>query len=124
MHDRLTGLPNRLLLLQRLGEAAARAEQAQTSVAVLFANIDRFKQVNDTYGHQAGDDLLVAVASRLSALARPDDTLARVSADEFVFLRENLHGSSDIEDLAASVDDTFATPLLLPSVELTVTASV
>jgi GAF domain-containing protein len=68
LHDPLTGLPNRLLLHQRLAHAAKRAERSRSYAAVLFADLDRFKQINDSYGHQVGDDLLVAVAKRLSAL--------------------------------------------------------
>ncbi len=76
LHDPLTGLPNRLLLQQRLTHAALRAKRSQTNAAILFADLDRFKQVNDTYGHHVGDDLLLAVAQRLSRLVRPGDTLA------------------------------------------------
>ena len=90
LHDPLTGLPNRLLLQQRLEHAALRARRSNTNAAILFADLDRFKQVNDTYGHQVGDELLLAVAHRLTGLVRPGDTLARVSGDEFVFLCEDL----------------------------------
>jgi diguanylate cyclase (GGDEF)-like protein len=124
LHDPLTGLPNRLLLLQRLDHAAARARRSHTHAAVLFADLDRFKIVNDTYGHGVGDELLVAVAERLLGLVRPGDTLARFSGDEFVFLCEDMENTSDVEHLANRIDASFAQPFTLTDVELTITASV
>jgi diguanylate cyclase (GGDEF)-like protein len=124
LHDPLTGLPNRLLLQQRLEHAAQRARRSQTYAAVLFADLDRFKRVNDTHGHQAGDELLVAVASRLASLVRPGDTLARFSGDEFVFLCEDLHDNDDVEMLARRVEEAFAEPFLVRDTELAMTASI
>ena len=124
LHDPLTGLPNRLLLQQRLEHAARRAQRSHTDAAVLFADLDRFKAVNDTYGHQVGDDLLLAVARRLTALVRPGDTLARVSGDEFVFLCEDLHTPDDVKTLARRIDEAFVDPFVLVGLELTITASV
>ena len=110
LHDPLTGLPNRVLLQQRLEHAAERRKRSNTNAAILFADLDRFKQVNDTYGHQVGDELLVAVAHRLSNLVRSGDTLARFSGDEFVFLCEDLHSMADVEILAKRIDEAFAEP--------------
>jgi diguanylate cyclase (GGDEF)-like protein len=124
LHDLLTGLPNRLLLQQRLEHAARRAERSHTNAAVLFADLDRFKEVNDTYGHQAGDDLLVAVAHRLASLVRPGDTLARVSGDEFVFLCEDLPHADDVVVLAARIDEALAVPFALAGAEIAVSMSV
>ena len=93
-------------------------------VAVLFADLDRFKQVNDTYGHGVGDELLMAVAARLSSLVRPGDTLARVSGDEFVILCEGMKQTGDVEALAERIDEAFTHPFVLSDLELTVTASV
>jgi diguanylate cyclase (GGDEF)-like protein len=124
LHDPLTGLPNRLLLQERFEHAARRAQRAHTNAAVLFADLDRFKTVNDSYGHQVGDDLLVAVAERLAGLVRPGDTLARMSGDEFVFLCEDVPNVEDAEMLARRIHDAFAHPFVLGSVELMVTASV
>jgi diguanylate cyclase (GGDEF)-like protein len=124
LHDVLTGLPNRQLLHQRLAHAARRAERSHSFAAVLFADLDRFKQINDTYGHQVGDELLVAVAVRLSGLVRPGDTLARISGDEFVFLCEDLKRAEDVELLAARIDNALADPFMLSNVTLTATASV
>jgi diguanylate cyclase (GGDEF)-like protein len=123
-HDALTGLPNRTLLERHLEHAAQRAKRSHTDAAILFADLDRFKQVNDSYGHQVGDELLLAVALRLSALVRPGDTLARFSGDEFVFLCEDLTNPTDAEDLAARIDQAFAEPFSLSGVQLAVTASV
>jgi len=84
LHDPLTGLPNRLLLLERLEHAVRRGRRSGAVAAILFATSTCFKQVNDLYGHSVGDELLVAVADRLRAVVRPGDTLARTSGDEFV----------------------------------------
>jgi diguanylate cyclase (GGDEF)-like protein len=124
LHDMLTGLPNRLLLTQRVEHAAQRARRSRTNAAVLFVDLDRFKTINDTYGHQIGDDLLRAVAERLGALVRPGDTLARFAGDEFVFLCEDLYDAADAESLAARIGDSFAQPFLLEGLEILVSASV
>ena len=124
LHDPLTGLPNRLLLQQRLEHAAQRAQRSHTNAAVLFVDLDRFKRVNDTHGHHVGDDLLRAIAQRLSAVVRPGDTLARFSGDEFVFLCEDLQSAADVEALATRVDGAFIEPFSVGGVQLAVTASV
>jgi diguanylate cyclase (GGDEF)-like protein len=124
LRDSLTGLANRLLLHQRLEHAAARAHRSHSTAAVLFADLDRFKAVNDTYGHQVGDELLIAVGARLSQLVRPGDTLARVSGDEFVFLCEDLTTPSDIETLAARIDVALGQPFDVDGRQLTMSASV
>jgi diguanylate cyclase (GGDEF)-like protein len=123
-HDILTGLPNRQLLHQRLEHAAKRALRSKSYAAVLFADLDRFKQINDTYGHQVGDELLIAVGERLSGLVRPGDTLARISGDEFVFLCEDLQRAADVEVLAARIENALAIPFELAGVTITATASV
>ena len=124
LHDPLTGLPNRLLLQQRLEHAAQRAQRSHTNAAVLFVDLDRFKRVNDTHGHHIGDDLLRAIAQRLAAVVRPGDTLARFSGDEFVFLCEDLQSAADVEALATRVDGAFIEPFSVGGVQLSVTASV
>ena len=111
LHDVLTGLPNRLLLKQRVEHAAMRARRSHTNAAVLFVDLDRFKHVNDAHGHQVGDDLLLAVSGRLAGLVRPGDTLARFSGDEFVFLCEDLYDAADAESLAARIDESFRGPV-------------
>jgi diguanylate cyclase (GGDEF)-like protein len=124
LRDALTGLPNRLLLAQRFEHAALRAHRSGTDAAVLFADLDDFKLVNDTYGHQAGDQALVAVAKRLSSLVRPGDTLARISGDEFVFLCEDLRSPADCQSLATRIDQAFYDPFEVAGREIRLTASV
>jgi diguanylate cyclase (GGDEF)-like protein len=124
LHDPLTGLPNRALLEQRMEHAARRAQRSNTKAAILFVDLDRFKQVNDTHGHQVGDALLLGVAQRLSGLVRPGDTLARISGDEFVFLCEDLRNEADVEILAQRIDKAFAEAFVLAGAEQQVTASV
>jgi diguanylate cyclase (GGDEF)-like protein len=123
-HDPLTGLPNRMMLQDRLDHAAQRAQRSNANAAIIFADLDRFKQVNDTYGHLVGDELLLAVARRLQRLVRPGDTLARVSGDEFVFLCEDLNSPDDVKLLAQRIDTAFARPFVVASYELPITASV
>ena len=126
LHDPLTRLPNRLLLQERLEHAADRRRRSHTNAAILFADLDRFKQVNDTYGHAVGDELLLAVAQRLAGLVRSGDTLARFAGDEFVFLCEDLHSRADAEVLAKRIDEAFATPFVVAGADdpLEITASV
>lgn len=95
LHDPLTGLPNRALLLDRLAHAVALPAREERSVTVLFLDLDGFKAVNDGHGHMAGDTVLVAVAHCLLGLVRPADTVARLGGDEFVILCEDLGGPLD-----------------------------
>jgi diguanylate cyclase (GGDEF)-like protein len=124
LHDPLTGLPNRILLLERLEHAVLRAGRSGATAAILFADLDRFKQVNDLYGHSVGDELLVAVAERLRAALRPGDTLARLSGDEFVILCEDVDGAAHADDIAARVGAELSAPFLLSVAEVTTSASV
>jgi diguanylate cyclase (GGDEF)-like protein len=124
LHDALTGLPNRVLLQQRLEHAAQRAHRSHSQAAVLFADLDRFKWVNDTYGHQIGDELLVAVGRRLAGIVRPGDTLARVSGDEFVILCEDLAHVSDVMHLADRLHQAFTHPFVVGGTELLITVSI
>ncbi|MEP7089746.1 MAG: GGDEF domain-containing protein [Nocardioidaceae bacterium] len=123
-HDSLTGLPNRTLLLQRIEHAGRRGERTHAPAAVLFIDLDRFKRVNDTYGHEAGDKLLRAVGERLSKVVRPGDTLARVYGDEFVLLCESLNDHNDVDVIADRVRLSFVAPFEIDDVEVTVSASV
>jgi diguanylate cyclase (GGDEF)-like protein len=124
LHDSLTGLPNRALLHERLDHAAQRATRSRTTAGVLFVDLDHFKRVNDTHGHHVGDELLVAVAERLSALVRPGDTLARFSGDEFVFLCEDLRSDADVILLAARVEEAFDKAFVLTDGPIAITASI
>ena len=113
-----------MLFHQRLEHAALRARRKHTNAAVLFADIDGFKAVNDTHGHQAGDELLVAVAERLTSLVRPGDTLARLAGDEFVVLCEDLNDIEDARSLADRLGSAFTSPFNLDTADITITASV
>jgi diguanylate cyclase (GGDEF)-like protein len=124
LHDPLTGLPNRTLLVQRLEHAVLRSQRSLKTVAILFADLDHFKVVNDTYGHQAGDALLIAVAERIGGLLRPGDTLARLAGDEFIILCDDLDDPSQAELLANRIGSALAEPFPLAGVSLSVSASV
>jgi diguanylate cyclase (GGDEF)-like protein len=124
LHDALTGLPNRILLGQRLEHAALRARRTNKKMAVLFVDMDRFKDVNDRLGHAVGDLLLVAVGSRLTEILRPGDTLARMAGDEFVILCEDLDDPRMAEELAARVGACLSEPFSLGEHEIQTSASV
>ncbi|HUF96676.1 MAG TPA: GGDEF domain-containing protein, partial [Ilumatobacter sp.] len=124
MHDTLTGLPNRLLLQERMEHAARRAQRTHTYTAVLFLDLDSFKRVNDAHGHLVGDQLLCSVANRLSTLVRSGDTLARFSGDEFVFLCEDLGSVDDVSKLVERINETFVEPYDLDGVKVEVRASI
>ena len=122
-HDPLTGLPNRLLLMDRLTLAQIHAERHGRTLAVMFLDVDHFKLINDTLGHAVGDRLLRGVAERLSARVRQDDTVARVGGDEFTLLFAELDRREDAGRMAAKLLGAFATPFLLDEHEISVTAS-
>ena len=124
LHDALTGLPNRVLLTERIEHAGLRAQRSRTAVAVLFVDLDRFKDVNDEYGHQCGDELLVAVAGRLTKLLRPGDTLARLSGDEFVVLCEDLKHPTNVDLLVTRIHDALDHPFDLWVMSISMSASV
>jgi diguanylate cyclase (GGDEF)-like protein len=124
LHDALTGLPNRVLILERLEHAFLRGRRSGHMTAVFFLDLDEFKVVNDTYGHRVGDELLVAVANRLTAVLRPGDSVARLSGDEFVVVCEDLEHSSDADEIAVRFHDALAQPFVLSAVELQIGASI
>ena len=124
LRDGLTGLPSRVLMRQLVDRAVRASRRAGTTSAVLFIDLDRFKEVNDTHGHGVGDALLVAVAERLTALLRPGDSLARMSGDEFVALCEDLSDASEVDAIAVRVEAALTAPFPLAGVEVTTSASI
>lgn len=110
-YDTLTGLPNRTLLSERLSRAIIRARRQQSRVAVLFIDLDHFKDINDSLGHAAGDRLLKAAAARLQSVVGPTDTVARLGGDEFTIIVEDLDSASSVERLARDMLAAFGTPL-------------
>jgi diguanylate cyclase (GGDEF)-like protein/PAS domain S-box-containing protein len=123
-HDPLTGLANRALLLDRLEHAFARANRDRHHVALLYLDLDRFKSVNDSLGHAAGDALLRVVAERLVACVRPIDTVARLGGDEFVVLAEDVSGPDEAEALARRILEAIRVPVTIGDEDLTVDASI
>jgi diguanylate cyclase (GGDEF)-like protein len=123
-HDDLTSLPNRLTLYQRLDQALSRHRRAGTQLAVLFMDLDRFKVINDSLGHEVGDVLLRQVADRLRAQSREGDTVARMGGDEFVVLVENQATVSDISACARRLVDQLSAPYLLGEKACHVTLSI
>jgi diguanylate cyclase (GGDEF)-like protein len=124
LHDALTGLPNRALILQLIAHAFRSSRRSHTNSAVMFVDLDRFKEVNDTHGHQVGDELLVAVAERLTLLLRPGDSVARLSGDEFVILCEDIADTASVDSLAVRLDSELSRPFDLSGIEVKVTASI
>ena len=110
LHDALTGLPNRALILDRIGQMLARSRREPLPIAVLFLDIDNFKDINDTLGHRAGDDLLVAVGTRLTSALREGDSVGRLGGDEFVVLAEG----ASLADGVASVADRILASMSAP----------
>jgi diguanylate cyclase (GGDEF)-like protein len=123
-HDSLTELPNRALFSDRLEHALARTRRGQQSVAVLLLDLDGFKQVNDSFGHEAGDQLLIAVAQRLRACLRPADTVARLGGDEFTILIEDITDLAEATRVAERIASSLRTPFVVDGNETTVTTSI
>jgi diguanylate cyclase (GGDEF)-like protein/PAS domain S-box-containing protein len=123
-HDSLTGLANRALFADRAEHALSLARRNGTVAAVLYMDLDDFKEVNDTLGHVVGDELLTAFAARLAQLARESDSAARISGDEFALLIENLADAGEADSTAARAVKAFGAPYTLPKDEVIMTASV
>ncbi|KAI2685538.1 MULTISPECIES: diguanylate cyclase [unclassified Pseudomonas] len=113
-HDSLTGLPNRAFFEGRLMRALRNASKLNERVAVLFLDSDRFKEINDNFGHAAGDAVLVAVANRVRAQLREDDLVARLGGDEFAVLLTPLHKTADAERIADNILASMEEPILIP----------
>ena len=123
LKDTLTALPNRRLLRDRLEHALTRAARTRTTLALVFIDLDHFKQVNDTYGHSAGDELLQGVAARIRGAVRSADTAARVGGDEFVVLLEHVD-TEGVELVAARLVESIGTPITVRDQMVGVGASI
>ena len=123
-HDVLTKLPNRSLLQARIEHGAALAQRTNTQVAILFVDLDRFKNINDTLGHAAGDTLLKSVAARLQECVRQSDTVARQGGDEFVVVMENVQSIDEVKLAAERMQSTLALPMVIGGQEIFVTGSI
>lgn len=123
-HDALTGLPNRVLFVERLKHALQRANHRKRAVAVMFLDMDRFKMVNDTLGHEAGDRLLQAMAARLLACVREGDTIARFGGDEFAGLLNDVASPEDVAPIVGKFLEALAPPFVIDGHELFVGGSI
>jgi diguanylate cyclase (GGDEF)-like protein len=123
LHDPLTGLPNRRLLVDRLGHAIRALDRDSAPVAVMYLDLDHFKRVNDTWGHDAGDELIKVAAQRLIDSIRPIDTAGRIGGDEFVLVCPKLQGVEDALGIAKRVSRAFDEPIDLGPATATLTIS-
>ncbi|MCG7388413.1 EAL domain-containing protein [Pantoea sp. ACRSB] len=112
-HDVLTGLPNRALVEERLTQALAQATRQEQRVALMLIDLDRFKNINDTYGHHAGDELIIAVAQRLCGLVRASDTVGRIGGDEFILVMPEVENIGQVQALAQRILDALSQPFPL-----------
>jgi diguanylate cyclase (GGDEF)-like protein len=124
LHDALTGLPNRLLLIDRLDQALTDGERRSSTVAVAFLDLDHFKRINESLGHPAGDELLVQVATRLSAGLRVSDTVYRFSGDEFVIMWRDVADDEAVTELGSQLLEAFHLPFDVAGTTVTVSASI
>ena len=122
-HDPLTALPNRALMHDRLAHALSRSQRTDEAVALIFADLDGFKMINDSYGHGVGDQLLIAITERLVDVVRPGDTVARFGGDEFIILCERIENLDTIATIAERIIEELRKPLKLGDIELYATAS-
>jgi diguanylate cyclase len=123
-HDPLTGLPNRILLDDRLQQAIVHADRDMRSFALLVCDLDRFKHINESLGHRAGDELLQEVARRLATVTRAVDTLARLGGNEFVLIGTSIGDADDAAGLAARVMDVLQTPVRIAAIDIYVSPSI
>jgi diguanylate cyclase (GGDEF)-like protein/PAS domain S-box-containing protein len=122
-HDNLTGLPNRALFLDRIGHALERAGRNNETIAVMFMDLDGFKSVNDSHGHAAGDQLLIAIGQRLRGWVRAGDTVARLGGDEFTILLEDIHTLEEATRIAERIITGLESPITVDGRNLRVRAS-
>ncbi len=124
LHDAATGLPNRILFDDRLGQAISLAERNQWMLAVMFLDLDRFKRINDEHGHAAGDFVLKTVATRLLQKARDEDTVCRTGGDEFLYLLVNPQGKENVLRIATDILANIARPMAFNGLDLRIRPSI
>ena len=123
-HDALTGLPNRLLLLDRMQQSIKKAQRTKKQLAILYIDLDKFKPINDSLGHAAGDEVLIAVAKRLRQNVRTVDTIARIGGDEFIVLMESVSNVQDVEAMAEKLNQSLNQSIYWNMHELFITSSI
>ena len=124
LYDSLTGLPNRMLLDDRMAQAASRAERGGKSFALMFVDLDRFKPINDSFGHGVGDELLKVVAQRLAGCVRKADTVARTGGDEFVVVLSEIGDPKDAAMVGGKILDELSRPFFIDRHEVNISASI
>jgi len=123
-YDQLTKLPNRVLLYDRLSHAIVKAKRKKTTFALLFLDLDHFKEINDSYGHEAGDTVLVEISKRLKRCVRESDTVSRLAGDEFLIILENFESRENVASIAKNLVEVLAMPILFQEHKLYVTCSI
>lgn len=123
-HDPLTKLPNRLLLTSRLSQSIKRAKREGSKIAILFLDLDRFKEINDTFGHSYGDEILTTVTTRLKIAMREKDTIARIGGDEFIILIEEMKDISDLDQVLLKILNVFKDDILVFNHSFKLSASI
>ena len=123
-HDHLTGLPNRVLLTDRLAQNLAQAKRSGKLLAVCFLDLDGFKEVNDKNGHEIGDKLLIEAARRLATEIRTGDTVARIGGDEFVVLLTNVADINEIDSAISRLNETIAKPIMIADIQFNISTSI
>lgn len=123
-YDTVTELPNRRLFFDRLDQEIRKCRRSNQYLALFFLDLDRFKEINDTYGHEIGDQLLIMAAQRLNACVRNTDTVARLGGDEFTLILTDLADTTRVETVAISIRDTLSTPFVISDIELNISGSI
>jgi diguanylate cyclase (GGDEF)-like protein len=124
LHDPLTGLPNRLLLEQHLDHGLTQSRRYDRKLALMFIDLDKFKNINDSYGHDIGDRVLIAVAKRLQDFVRGEDIVSRWGGDEFVCILSNINLESDVISLAEKMVDRISEPCEFDGIVLSISATI